>query len=179
MLVFNKKDLRNRNLCSPITPKSMNTQLILGNLSYAVLAWLIMIMPSLFMFGSFMFTAKGMFFLINSLVFSLSALCISFLISILVKGPGAISAAANVISLGSSFISGVLVPQELLGSTVLRIGSFTPTYWYVKSNNIIAGMTELTLRNITPVLYNMLIVFGFAVASIAVALVVTKQKRTA
>ena len=88
MLVFQDKDLKNRNLCSPMTIRSMNTQLILGNLTYAVLAWLIMTLPGFFMFGSFMLTAKGMLFLLNSLIFSLTALSISFLVSILVKGPG-------------------------------------------------------------------------------------------
>jgi ABC-2 type transport system permease protein len=177
MLVFQDKDLKNRNLCSPMTIRSMNTQLILGNLTYAVLAWLIMTLPGFFMFGSFMLTAKGMLFLLNSLIFSLTALSISFLVSILVKGPGAVSAAANVISLGTSFISGSMVPQELLGNTVLTIGSFTPNYWYVKSNNAIAGMADVTLKNIMPIFYNMLIVIGFAIASLAIALVVSKQKR--
>ena len=177
MLVFQDKDLKNRNLCSPMTIRSMNTQLILGNLTYAVLAWLIMTLPGFFMFGSFMLTAKGMLFLLNSLIFSLTALSISFLVSILVKGPGAVSAAANVISLGTSFISGSMVPQELLGNTVLTIGSFTPNYWYVKSNNAFAGMADVTLKNIMPIFYNMLIVIGFAIASLAIALVVSKQKR--
>ena len=177
MLVFNDKDLKNRNLCSPITLRSMNFQLILGNLSYAVFAWIAMLIPSLVMFGSFLFTARGLLLLLNSLIFTICALTISFLISILVKGPGAVSAAANVVSLGTCFISGVFVPQELLGDTVLRMASFTPNYWYVKSNNAIAGMGELTSKSFTPLLQNMLIVLGFAVAALTVALVVTKQKR--
>jgi ABC-2 type transport system permease protein len=177
MLVFNNKDLKMRNLCSPMTLRNMNFQLILGNLSYAVLAWIVMILPSMFMFGSFMFTAKGVLFLLNSLVFTLSALSISFLIGSIVKGPGAVSAAANVVSLGTSFISGVFVPQDLLGKTVLRIASFTPNYWYVKSNAVIAGMADISMKSMTPVFYNMLIVLGFAIASLAVALVYTKQAR--
>ncbi|MGI6142060.1 MAG: ABC transporter permease [Caldicoprobacterales bacterium] len=177
MLVFNDKDLKNRNLCSPITLRSMNFQLILGNLSYAVLAWAVMILPSLIMFGSFMFTTRGVLLLLNSFVFTVSALSISFLISISVSSPGAVSAAANVVSLGTSFISGVFVPQELLSDTVLRVASFTPNYWFVKTNNTIAGMADVTLKSITPLFYNMLIILGFAFAALAVALVVTKQKR--
>ncbi len=177
MLVFNDKDLKNRNLCSPMTLRSMNFQLILGNLSYAVLAWVIMIIPSIILFGSFMFTSKGLLLLLNSFVFTVSALSISFLVSILVNGPGAISAAANVVSLGTSFISGVFVPQELLSDTVLRAASFTPNYWFVKSNITIAGLANITTKSVAPIFYNMLIVLGFAVAALAVALVITKQRR--
>ena len=177
MLVFQSQDLKNRNLCSPITLRNMNFQLILGNISYAVLAWMVMNLPSIFMFGSFMFTAKGLLLMANSLIFTMAALSISFLISILVTSPGAVSAAANVISLGSSFISGVFVPQELLSDTVLRISSFTPAYWYVKSNNDIAGMGEVTAMSRAPIFNNMLIILGFAAASFTIALVITKQRR--
>ncbi|NLC43100.1 MAG: ABC transporter permease [Clostridiales bacterium] len=177
MLVFDNKDLKSRNLCSPMTLRSMNFQLILGNLSYAVLAWIVMIIPSMILFGSFMFTEKGLLLLLNSFIFTVSALSISFLISILVNGPGAVSAAANVVSLGTSFISGVFVPQELLSDKVLRVASFTPNYWFVKSNITIAGIANVTAKTVTPIFYNMLIVLGFAVVALALALVITKQKR--
>jgi ABC-2 type transport system permease protein len=177
MIVFNNKNLKNRNQCSPMKQRNMNFQLILGNLSYAVLAWFVMILTSYFMYGGYMFTAKGLLFSLNSLVFTFAALSISFLIGNIVKGPAAVSAASNVVSLGSCFISGVFVPQELLGKTVLRIASFTPNYWYVKSNNIIANMAGLDGKSFAPVFYNMLIVLGFAIASLAVTLAVMKQMR--
>lgn len=87
------------------------------------------------------------------------------------------SAAANVFSLGTCFISGVFVPQALLGKTVLTIASFTPTYWYVKSNNDIANMVNFKIEKLMPIFVNMLIIIGFAVAVLAVTLVVIKQKR--
>lgn len=177
MMVFNNKDLKKRNLCSPIKLGNMNFQLILGNISYAILAWFVMIFTSFIMYGSYMFTAKGLLFLLNSLVFTFAALSISFLIGNIIKGPGAMSAAANVVSLGTCFISGVFVPQALLGKTVLTIASFTPNYWYVKSNNSIAKLVNLNSENLAPVFINMFIVMGFAAAVLAVTLVVIKQKR--
>lgn len=88
------------------------------------------------------------------------------------------SAAANVVALGCSFISGVFVPQEMLGDTVLNIASFTPTYWYIKANSAIAETVEFSFKNLTPIYTDMLIMLAFAVACIAVALVIMKQKRT-
>jgi ABC-2 type transport system permease protein len=177
MIVFNNTDLKKRNLCTPIKLKNMNFQLILANLSYAVLAWFAMIVTSLFMYGSYMFTGRGLLFLLNSLVFTFAALSISFLIGNVIKSKNAMSAAANVVALGTCFISGVFVPQALLGKPVLTLASFTPNYWYVKSNNIIAALVNFNMENLAPIFLNMLIVIGFAVAVLTVTLVVIKQKR--
>jgi ABC-2 type transport system permease protein len=177
MMAFNNADLKRRNLCSPLKLKNMNLQLILGNISFAVLAWLAMILTSFIMYGGYMFSTKGALLLLNSFIFTLAALSISFLIGNLVKNRNAMSAAANVVSLGTCFISGVFVPQMLLGKTVLKIASFTPTYWYVKANNEIADLVNFGMENLTPVLSNMLIEFGFAAAVLAVTLAVIKQKR--
>lgn len=177
MIVFNNTDLKKRNLCTPVKLKSMNFQLILANLSYAVMAWFAMIITSLFMYGSYMFTGRGLLFLLNSLVFTFAALSISFLIGNVIKSKNAMSAAANVVALGTCFISGVFVPQALLGKSVLTLASFTPNYWYVKSNNIIASLINFNMENLAPIFLNMLIVIGFAVAVLTVTLVVIKQKR--
>jgi ABC-2 type transport system permease protein len=177
MIVFNNRDLKRRNICSPLKLRSMNFQMILGNFSYAILAWFLLILTSFILFGSYMITTKGLLLILNSFMFTLAALSISFLIGNVIKSKNAMSAAANVFALGTSFISGVFVPQELLGKTVLNIASFTPSYWYVKSNNSIANMVNFNTENLTPIFLNMLILIGFAVAVLAVTLVVIKQKR--
>jgi ABC-2 type transport system permease protein len=177
MMVFNDTDLKKRNLCSPVKLRNMNLQMILGNLSFALLAWLIMILASFIIYSSYMVTANGLLLLLNSFVFTLAALSISFLIGNIIKSRGAMSAAANVFSLGTCFISGVFVPQALLGKTVLTIASFTPTYWFIKANNDIVNIVNFKMENLTPIFTNMLIILGFAVAILSVTLVVTKQKR--
>lgn len=179
MIVFNNTDLKKRNHCSPVKLKDMNFQLILANLSFAVLTWFVMVLAALIMYGDYMFTSRGLLLLLNSFIFTFAALSISFLIGNIIHSKGAMSAAANVVSLGTCFISGVFVPQALLGKTVLKIASFTPNYWYVKSNNAIANMSNFSMENLTPVFFNMLVVLGFAVAILAITLVVIKQNRMA
>lgn len=177
MMVFNNTDLKKRNLCSPLKLGSMNFQMILGNISFAIITWLAMILVSFILYSNFVFSPKGLLLILNSFVFTLAALSISFLIGNVLKSKNAMSAAANVFSLGTCFISGVFVPQALLGKTVLRIASFTPTYWYVKSNNYIQDMANFKMENLTPIFSNMLIIVGFAAAAFAIALVLIKQKR--
>lgn len=177
MMVFNHTDLKKRNLGSPLKLRSMNFQMVLGNMSFAVLVWFVLIFASFIMYGSYMYTPNGLLYILNSFIFALAALSISYFIANLIHSKGAMSAAANVVSLGTCFISGVFVPQALLSKTVLTISSFTPTYWYVKSNNQIANMVHFNLENLTPIFTNMSIILGFAVAMLSVTLTLIKQKR--
>jgi ABC-2 type transport system permease protein len=177
MIVFNNTDLKKRNHCSPVKLRRMNFEMILANLSFAVLTWFVMVLASIIMYGSYMFSAKGLLFLLNSFIFTFAALSISFLLGNIINSKGAMSAAANAVSLGTCFISGVFVPQAFLGKTVLKIASFTPNYWYVKSNNAIATMANFNMENLTPIFLNMLIILGFAVAILTITLVLIKHKR--
>lgn len=179
MMVFNDKDLKMRNMCSPVRLRSFNFQMILGNISFAVITWFLMIFASFIMYSSFMFTLNGLLMLLNSLIFTLAALSISFLIANIIRSRNAMAAAANVVSLGSCFIGGVMVPQAFLGKSVLKIASFTPTYWYVKANNLITNLENFNLENLQPVITCMLITLGFAAAFLAVTISVIKQKRMA
>lgn len=177
MMAFNKKDLRMRNLSSALPLKSLSLQLVLGNIVFAISIWVLMTFASFILYGSYMFSINGLLFLLNSLLFTVSALSISLLIGNLVTSKNAMSAAANVVSLGSAFISGVLVPQAYLGEKVLSIARFNPTYWYVRANNDISLLANYSKDNLTPIIMSMLIVLCFSLAIFAVTLVVIKQKR--
>ena len=101
MLVFNQSDIKKRNFSSPLRTFNYNSQLILGSLSFAFFAWLLMVAVSFVFNGAFMLTDRGGLLILNSLVFTLTALSISFLISNLVKNQGAMSAVANVFCPGN------------------------------------------------------------------------------
>lgn len=177
MISFNNKDLKRRNLASSLSMKNMNIQMVFANITYALVVWFVMIIASFIMFKNYMFTINGLLSLLNSFVFTLAALIISILISNLVTSRNALSAVVNVIALGSCFISGVFVPQQYLGDTVLSIAKFNPTYWYVKANDDIAILVNYSNENMRPIFMSMIIVLGFALAVYAVTLVVIKQKR--
>ncbi|WP_434796296.1 ABC transporter permease [Terrisporobacter vanillatitrophus] len=177
MLTFENKDLKMRNLSSALTMRSLNFQLVLGNISYAVVTWIIMILASFVMYKGYMLSMNGLLFLVNSFIFTLAALSIGLLISTFVKSRSAMSAAANVVSLGFCFISGVFVPQMYLGETVISIAKFNPTYWYIKANEEISVLVNFNMDNLIPIINSMLIVLGFAIAILSVTLVIMKQKK--
>jgi ABC-2 type transport system permease protein len=80
-------------------------------------------------------------------------------------------------ALGTSFISGVFVPQEMLGDTVQTLASFTPTYWYILAINEIDTLVDFGSLSLQPTIRYMLIQLGFAIALLAVAMAVIRQKR--
>lgn len=177
MLVFNRRDLKLRNSCSPVSTTSINLQFILANLVFTIGAWAIMIGLCLAVNAKNIFNPNMVYLILNSLVFSFCCAGISYLIGNLLKSGEAIPAVCNVVALGFSFISGAFVPQELLGTTVLKIASLTPAYWFVKANNAIVGLTQFDFPSLKPVLSDMLIVLCFTAAFFAVALVAGKKRR--
>lgn len=177
MIVFNNRDLQWRNFCSPIHAGSFNLQFMLANLLFSLACWVILVSFCFMLNSKSIFSVNTLYYLLNSFVFTLCGSSIGFLIGNLIKGREAISAVCNVVTLGPCFISGVFVPQEFLNSTVLKIASFTPTYWYVKANSQIAVLINFNYSNLIPVFSNIMVEFGFAIAFFALSLVVGKNKR--
>jgi len=175
-IVFNNSDLRKRNACSPLSSKSMNLQYMLANVVFALLSWFITVAVCFALNFKKSLNMSTVYYMLNFFVFAICAATMSFMLGNLVNR-GAITAVSNVVSLGLSFISGVFVPQEFIGSYVLKVASFTPTYWYVYTNDRIAELTQFDFEKFKYVLPGMLIQLCFALAFFSVAMVIAKKKR--
>lgn len=177
MMSFHGLDIRRRQAASPVSSRDYNLQLILANLMF-VLVYIAIFIVIGFISNPFRrFELSLVFTWINAIVYGLVTLCISYLVGILVKAKNAIQAISTGLSLGLAFLSGMFVPQEFLGSAVLRVASFLPSYWYVKANNTIRDLSGYSLTSLSPVLQYMAIQLGFAAVFLAIILVVAKSKR--
>ena len=114
--------------------------------------------------------------ILNSFVFLFSALAISYIVGLTAKSENVVGGIATIISLGLAFISGAFVPQYLLSDTVLKAAKFTPNYWFVYTNDMIANITTFTKENVTELLGYMGIQLIFAGALFSIAIVVSKKK---
>jgi len=178
ILTFNNSEIKKRHLGSPIKLSSYNFQVILGSLVFTLIVWALICLLSFPIYGSAAFTTNTVLLIINALIISLVVLSISFLLGNVMKSKSAIDAITNILTLGLSFLSGVFVPQELMSDSVLKIASFTPTYWYVKAVNSITSLTVWSSENISPIVNYMAIQLIFAAAILAISLVIVKQKRS-
>lgn len=177
MMVFNDTDLRRRNLGAPLRSFNINMQLFLGNLSFALTVWIILVAMGFIITGKTAFDLNSVLLYVNFLCLTFVCLSLSFLIGNLIGSRDVQQAIANILSLGLCFISGVFVPQQLLGHTINFIASFIPTYWYVKAVNDIEKLVIVNTANITPIINSMLIQIGFVIAVVTVALAIARQKR--
>lgn len=168
MLVWKDQDLARRTEVSPLSRISVLLQKYLALGIFALFTW-VLLFSTYFIFSGQSTENNFPLYLANSFVFTFTSLTLSVLVGTFLKSRNAISAVSNVIALGPSFISGAFVPQELLGQSVLNIAKFTPTYWYVTSNNAIASLSSATTYSLSPIFRNMLIValfgFGFLILS--------------
>jgi ABC-2 type transport system permease protein len=177
MYSFNGVDIHRRHTASPLSSRNMNLQLILANLIFVIDFLFLFIVAGFVLNRSRVINANTILVWLNALVFSFTALSISFLIGMTVNSRKAIGAISTALSLGLSFISGIFVPQQYLGASVLRVASFTPTYWYVKANNALINVTEFHWSELSKVFGYMAIQTGFTIAIISIAMVISKRKR--
>lgn len=177
MIKLNKRDLKRRNICSPMPMSKFNMELFLANICISIIIFILFVILTAVVFKSTMFTIKGMLLIINTLIFTICCLSMSFLIAE-VANEKTVSPISTIFSLMSSFIGGSFVPQSMLSSTVKSIGNFVPSFWYVKGNNLVSNVSTLNFQSLKPYMTSLLVQICFAVAFLAIALVIIKQKRT-
>lgn len=175
MLSFNNLEIKRRHHSSPISIKNFNFQLILGNLCF-ILCYMVLFIVAGYILNPFKnIDANTLLYWANALIFSIAVLSLSYLIGITVKSKNAVQALSTMVSLSLAFLSGIFVPQEFLGATVLKVASFTPSYWYVKGNHNISSIDEYDWNSLSKVFSDMIIQLGFAAAIFAIALVISKR----
>lgn len=143
LLVMNKKEIRNRTNCSAITNSKQTFQTMLGLGILCMSVWLVFMIGHGILY-SFDVNEKIMLAVLNSFVFLLISAGLTLFLSVLITSRKAVDIIANTISLGMSFLCGIFVPQNLLGDGVLSAARFLPAYWYVKANDMLAGMSDET-----------------------------------
>ena len=136
------EDLRKRVICSPVPPASRTVQMTLGSFTIIGGIWLAFMMLAASAYGSEMFTRNGLLCILNSLCYIIMAAGITLVVSQFSVSDNVLSMISNVISLGMSFLCGVFVPQQYLGSGVLKAAHALPAYWYIRANDMLCGFSE-------------------------------------
>lgn len=175
--IFNHDRIRKRTIISSTNYKKINRELLFTNLGFALIIWLIYVVLSIILVGNVMFTTNGLLMILNSSIFLVVAVTLAFLLGTLINNKDAINGVMNVVALGSSFLCGVFVPMNYLPDFVVNIARVIPTYYFVKSNEIIKELEEISFNTLTPVFINMLVLIGFSIMFVVLTNVITNKKR--
>lgn len=162
--------IENRRRVSSIRFLKFNREMYLGQLTIAGFITAVFILGAVVLKGEHIGEVDFLKYIINLLVFSFAILCLTFLINNVTNDKFIISGVGTVLALGTSFISGVLIPQEFLGEKVLTIAKFFPTYYFVRINN-------MTMNSFGDIKYEIFIQLLFAIAFLLMGLYFSKAKQ--
>jgi len=59
---------------------------------------------------------------------------------------------------------------------VLAVAKFLPSYWFVRANDAISGLTVLSRDSLSPIFTGILIQLGFAAALFSVTLFMSRDR---
>ncbi|MFZ8764858.1 ABC transporter permease [Enterococcus diestrammenae] len=136
-MAFNREEIFRRNRISPLSPRKLSRKINVATIGYSLILTVIFV-------AFVLLVAKPQegglisLFLLNTLCFTTCMLSFSALVTAFIKNPEAISGISNIFIMGCCFISGVFVDSDLLPAGVRLLAAFTPTYWFVENNNLVA-----------------------------------------
>lgn len=174
---FKDEKIKKRTVISSMDYKKYNRYLLLSNGLFAVILWLFYVILSFILIGNIMLSMHGLFYIINSFIFTVCAVTISFLIGNLVGNKNAINGIVNVVALGSSFLCGSFVPMEYLPDSVLKIAHILPSYYYIKTNNLLTSLEVFNFESLKPVFINMIVVIIFSIVFVILTNIISNKKR--
>ncbi len=135
LVVFHKKEVRERNLCSCYPLQRTNFELYGGMVTTEIgfcLCYFLMAFAAMKQ-RSQLFSFPGMLYCLNAFCFMVVTLGIVFLVGQVVRKSSVLNMISNVIALGMSFLCGIFVPLEFLGEGLIKAAHFLPAYWYITS----------------------------------------------
>lgn len=174
---FKEENINKRTIVSSMDYKKYNRNLLLSNSLFAIILWAFYVILSFILVGDIMFTLNGMYYIINSFIFTMCALTIAFLIGNLVNNKNAINGIVNVIALGSSFLCGAFVPVEYLPDIVLKIAHILPSYWYIQTNELLKTIEVFNIESLKPIIVNMGVLVLFTIIFIVITNIISNKKR--
>lgn len=174
---FKEEKIHKRMMISSTSYKKINQKLLLSLGVIAILLWIFYIALAFILLGKVIFEAHGILYIINSFIFMIVSLSLSFLVGNIVNSKTAINGIINVVALGSSFLCGAFVPMEWLPKYVVSISHILPSYWYIKTNELIKTIEVINLKSIEPLIKNGLVLIIFMIIFITITNIISKKKR--
>lgn len=178
MLSFRQKRIRQRITVSPVQQTKLNFQLILGHLVMALIITAVMCGLSFAFYPKGMAGDRGILLIINAFCVSLATVSMAYALTFFIRTKTVLGALTNIGALGTCFISGAFVPQSLLSKGMLTIARVFPNYYYVRNNDLIGFLNNLSSDALNKIILNMVIQLLFAVGFMIISLIISRKQMT-
>lgn len=177
MISIKPIEIKRRNGLGSISNNKMNMILLLCNFIFGIVLLILFIIISYILYPDIMIKTNGLLFMLNSFIFLLTVISLAYLLVVIFKSGYIIGALATVFSLGSSFLTGIFIPQFLLDDVIIKISKILPSYWYVKANDNISTLIKYNSTALKPVYTSFLMQIIFTIIFIVLALFISKYKQ--
>lgn len=174
---FNEEKIRRRTIISSMNIHRHNNLLLTGNVLFAIVLWAVYTVAGFVMCGIKKDIMNyALLYVLNSFIFTLCAVTIAFMLANIIHNKNALNGIINVIALGTSFLCGAFVPMQWLPDSVIKIAHILPSYWYIKTNELIADIEKWNIDSLKPLFINMGILIAFSVLFIIIANILSVRK---
>lgn len=174
---FNEEKIRRRTIISSMNIRRHNNLLLTGNVLFAIVLWAVYTVAGFVMCGIKKDIMNyALLYVLNSFIFTLCAVTIAFMLANIIHNKNALNGIINVIALGTSFLCGAFVPMQWLPDSVIKIAHILPSYWYIKTNELIADIEKWNIDSLKPLFINMGILIAFSVLFIIIANILSVRK---
>lgn len=178
MRSYQQHTMQIRHRVAPVSRRSMNLQLLFGNLIYGYLYAIIFLAIGVLISREHFMTVKLFLYWGNTIIFVTVIVVLAFSVSSHITHRFIILIVSNVVGLILAIVSGVFIRQEYLQPELLKIASLTPMYWFVRANDSIMAMQEYSFSDFVPLLESFGIQLLFAVSCYILHLVHTGMEET-
>lgn len=165
---YNQNIIQKKVLIGKLSVKKHNFYLMLSSIIFAVLIWFIYVILSLIVLKDLIFNIKGLLYILNMLVYVISAFCLAMLLSKFAKSKGAISGVVNVISLCQAFLCGAFIPVIWLPKKVINLSKIFIAHYFVNSNDYLSSLENITILNLKTYFINIFIMLIFTLLFIII-----------
>lgn len=177
MIVMNQIGIRRRTIVSPMKNLNMNLQLLFGYIVFALFLGVVAWGLGWLLFPVGMQESFAPYMVLNLFVSLVPSLGMAYLFGTIIHSLELLSGLSNVFCLVMAFLGGTFVQQSLLSDAILKVGSFTPNYWFVKANDALYQIQSFQWENLQPIFSYMGIQILFGVVFVLIAMLYSKQKR--
>ena len=173
---FRAENIKRRTMVSSTNYKKFNRKLLISNSLFAIMLWLFYVIVGIILIGDIMLTNNGIILIVNSFVFTISALTLGFWIGNMINNKNVVSGIVNVVALGTSFLCGAFVPVQYLPDFVLKIAHIFPSYYYINNNELVGKLEVINIETLKPILINMGIMLVFSIIFVILSNIFSKKK---
>lgn len=147
---------------------NMKRQLeLLGSLFVVSLViWAIYLIGAVMVAGKPLNTSQFLIWSLNLLAMTLVGLSMGYLFSSITRNHRILTSIANILPMGLAFLSGVIIPQDLMGSGSLYLARLFPMYYYIR---VVDGKPHVWL--------NLAIQLAFAVIYLLIGMNIQRSRR--